>query len=644
MKRNIYLQMKSLEEARELFLSSFDWGALVGRETIPTAEALGRVTAEPVFAAASSPGYNGAAMDGFAVKAEQTFGASEESPLRLELGQQAFAINTGQPLPAQCDAVIMIEQVHQPRPEEVEIRAAVFPWQHVRRVGEDIVANELIFTHHHRLNAADVTALLAAGVFRVEVLVRPKVAIIPTGSELIEWQEAEQRGSTLAPGAIVETNSIFLAGLVQEAGGEAVVQPRQPDRLEQIRGAVDRALQSDAQVVVLNAGASAGSEDYTSHVVQELGRILVHGVTVMPGKPSLLGEARGKPVVGSPGYPVSAWVCFDEFIRPALARMMGQVPSRRETIRITPARRMASKLGQEELVRVHLGRVGDRVVASPLKRGAGAITSLTRADGLLRIGVHSEGLDEGEHAEAELLRPARSVERTLVVVGSHDITLDLMADQIRQRDPGIHVSASNLGSLAGLMAIRDGRCHLGGTHLLDPETGEYNVSYIQRHLPGVPVRLVTLALRQQGLLVQPGNPKGIQSLEDLARDDVTFVNRQAGSGTRVLLDYHLGQLGLETSRVQGYDHDEFTHMAVAVHVLSGGADVGLGILAAARALGLDFVPVATERYDLCIPRAQLEDHRVQLMLEVLASDTFKKAVEALGGYDVSPMGTVAWEG
>jgi putative molybdopterin biosynthesis protein len=644
MKRNIYLQMKSLEEARELFLSSFDWGALVGRETIPTAEALGRVTAGPVFAATSSPGYNGAAMDGFAVRAERTFGASEESPLLLEQGRQAFAVNTGQPLPTGCDAVVMIEQVHQPRPEEVEIRAAVFPWQHVRRVGEDIVANELILTHHHQLNAADVAALLAAGVFRVEVLARPRVAIIPTGSELIEWQEAEQRSSTLAPGAIVETNSIFLAGLVREAGCEAVVLPRQPDRLDQIRGAVERALESDAQVVVLNAGASAGSEDYTSHVVRELGRILVHGVTVMPGKPTLLGEARGKPVVGSPGYPVSAWVCFDELLRPALERMQGQDPSRRESIQVTPARRMASKLGQEELVRVHLGRVGDRVVASPLKRGAGAITSLTRADGILRIAAHSEGLDEGERAEAELLRPARSVERTLVVVGSHDVTLDLMADQIRERDPGIHVSASNLGSLAGLMAIRDGRCHLGGTHLLDPETGEYNVSYIQRHLAGVPVRLVTLALRQQGLLVQPGNPKGIQGLEDLARDDVTFVNRQAGSGTRVLLDYHLGQLGLDATTIQGYDHDEFTHMAVAVHVLSGGADVGLGILAAARALGLDFVPVATERYDLCIPRAHLEDHRVQLMLEVLASDAFRRAVEALGGYDVSPMGTVAWEG
>jgi putative molybdopterin biosynthesis protein len=642
MKRNVYLQMKSLPEARELWLSSFAWLELAGREIIATAEALGRITAGPVFSGYSSPGYHGAAMDGIAVRAEETFGASEERPLRLALGGQAHPVNTGKPLPEGTDAVIMIEQVHQPDAQTAEIRAPAYPWQHVRRVGEDIVAHELVLTRHHRLGAADVAALITAGVFRVEVLCRPRVAILATGSELVDWQEAERQPP--APGAIIETNAIFLAGLVREAGGEPVILPRQPDRLEAIRGAVERALDSEAQLVVLNAGASAGSEDYSSHVVQALGRILVHGVTVMPGKPTLLGEARGKPVVGSPGYPVSAWVCFDQFIRPALEVMQGQPPSSRPALEVTPARRIPSRLGQEEFLRVHLGRVGERVVASPLKRGAGAITSLTRADGILRIPAESEGLEEGERALAEPLGDdADAAEHTLVVVGSHDVTLDLMADQIRRRDPRVLVSASNLGSLAGLMAIRDGRCHLGGTHLLDPRTGEYNVSYIERHLPDVPVRLVTLARRQQGFIVQPGNPKGIRSFEDLLRDEVTFINRQAGSGTRVLLDYHLARLGLDAGAIDGYARDEYTHMAVAVQVLSGGADVGLGILAAARALGLDFVPVAEERYDLCIPRAHLEDRRVQVLLEVLGSAAFRAAVEALGGYDVEPMGSVAWE-
>jgi len=324
--------------------------------------------------------------------------------------------------------------------------------------------------------------------------------------------------------------------------------------------------------------------------------------------------------------------------------MQGQVPAERETLTVTAARPLPSKLGQEEFLRVHLGLVGTQVVATPLKRGAGAITSLTRADGILRIPVSSEGVMEGQKASAELLRPRRAVMQTLVVMGSHDVTLDILADHMLKIAPDIRVSSSHVGSLAGLLAIKSGRCHLGGTHLLDPETGGYNVSYIKRHLKGLPVKLVTLALRQQGLIVRPGNPKGIKGFADLVREDVTMVNRQAGSGTRVLLDYHLGREGLDPYKIRGYMRDEYTHMAVAVAVLAGGADVGLGILAAAQALGLDFVPVMEERYDLCIPTAFWEDKRIQVLLETLHTAEFQRAVKALGGYDVSPMGQIAWEG
>ena len=642
MKRNVYLKMKPLDEAREVFLSCFDWTALAGCETVATAEALGRVTSAPVFSVFSSPSYHGAAMDGFAVTAAETFGASEEHPLRLEVGAQAVPVNTGQPLPRDRDAVIMIEQVQQPEPDAAVIHQAAFPWQHVRKVGEDMVARELVLPHFHRLAAADVAALLTAGVLEVPVLARPRVAILPTGSELVDWRDLG--GQPPEPGAIIETNSVFLSGLVREAGGEPEVLARMPDRLEEIQAAVERALDSGAHMVLVNAGVSAGSRDFTPHVAGALGRVLVHGVMAMPGKPTLLAEARGKPLVGTPGYPVSAWVCFDQFIGPALALMQGQRPPRRETVTVTPARRLPSRLGQEEFLRVHLGRVGDRVVATPLKRGAGAITSLTRADGVLRIPSHSEGLDEGSEAEAEVLGPAGAVEDTLVVVGSHDVTLDHLADHARRRAPQFRMSASNLGSLAGLMAIRAGRCHMGGTHLLEPETGEYNVSYIKRHLKGTPVRLLTLAFREQGFLVRRGNPLGVSGFADLTRQDVRLVNRQAGSGTRVLLDYHLQQQGLDRQQITGYDQEEYTHMAVAVQVLSGAADVGMGILAAARALDLDFVPVATERYDLCIPVRFWDDPRVEVVRQTLQSDGFKDQVRQLGGYDVSPMGTVAWEG
>jgi len=641
MKRNVYLKMMPLDQARERFLAAFDWAGLVGSEMVPSAEALGRITAQVVLANYSSPAYHAAAMDGIAVQASDTYGASEEHPRTLEVGSQATFVNTGQPLPPDANAVVMIEQVHQPSEGVVELRAAAFPWQHVRRVGEDMVTQELMFGHHHKLGPADVAALLTSGVFQVEVLQKPKVAIIPTGLELVDWREA-QNGS-LPAGSIMETNSLFLAGLVTQAGGEPMVMERVTDDFEAIKQAVSQALAGPAHMVLTNAGASAGSKDYSAHVINDLGEVLVHGVTVMPGKPSILGQAQGKPVVGTPGYPVSTWVCFDQFIAPALAAMQGQPAPERGSISVIPARGLASKLGREEFLRVHLGRVGSQVVATPLKRGAGAITSLTRADGLLRIPADSEGLDEGQPAVAELLGPRRRVEDTLVVVGSHDVTLDLLGDHMKRRDPALHLSSSHLGSLAGLMAIKQGRCHLGGTHLLDPATGEYNVSYIKRYLKEKPVTLVTLALRSQGLMVAPGNPKGVKGLADLAREDLRLVNRQAGSGTRVLMDYHLGRLGLDPGQIKGYDQEEYTHMAVAVQVLAGGADVGMGILAAANALGLDFIPVAQERYDLCIPSEFLSDRRVEALLEVLESGEFRQEVEALGGYDVSPMGTVAWE-
>jgi putative molybdopterin biosynthesis protein len=482
----------------------------------------------------------------------------------------------------------------------------------------------------------DLAALLTAGVFRVAVHQRPRVAILATGSELVDWRDAET--APPRPGAIIESNSVLLAGLVREAGGEPVVLDRQPDDLEALRAALDGAVDGDVAMVLINAGVSAGSKDFTPHAVGALGEVLVHGVQATPGKPTLLGRVRGTPVVGTPGYPVSAWVCFDQFARPAIERLAGLPPSARERLAATPGRRLPSKLGADELVRVHLGRVGEQIVALPLKRGAGTITSLTRADGLLRIGPQSDGYEAGASVEVELLRPRVAVEHTLVIVGSHDVTLDLIADRLPRASIPFRLSASNVGSLAGLLALRDGRSHLGGTHLLDPETGEYNVTWVQRYLPDAAVRLVTLAHRDQGLLVPPGNPKNLRGLADLTRDDVAFVNRQPGSGTRVLLDHHLQRHRIDPKDIRGYEIEEYTHMAVAVQVAAGRADAGLGILAAARALGLDFVPVATERYDLCIPEAFIEDPRVEALLEILEQPDFREAVRALGGYHVEEMG------
>ena len=639
MARRIYLRMKSLGEAREIFLGHWDLGNILAGERVPSVEAAGRVTAAPVFARFSSPTFHSAAMDGIAVRAERTFGATQESPLQLGLESEALWINTGQPMPPDTDAVIMVENIHQVDQQKVEIQAAAFPWQHVRKVGEDIVATELLLPQNHRINAYDVGALLAAGVSELQVKRQPQVLVIPTGDELVDADELRHNEAVPA-GEIVEFNSWVLVNLVRQWGGLCDRHPILPDDPERLRQVLLKAAAGNYDLVIVNAGSSAGSEDHTANLIDELGKVLVHGVAIMPGKPTVLGEIQGKPVVGNPGYPVSAVISMEQFVRPLLCRMQGQDEPVPEQVEAYPSQKIPSKLGVEEFLRVNLGRVGDRVVATPLPRGAGSITSLTQATGFLRIPETVEGVTDSELHPVTLLTSRQGVERTLVVVGSHDMTLDLIANLLKTRDPQVNLASSNVGSLGGLLALRKGNAHLAGSHLLDTESGAYNISYIDRYLPGVEVYLVNLVHREQGLLVAPGNPKGIKGLEDLSLGSVRFVNRQTGSGTRILLDWRLAQLGLDPTQINGYEREEYTHMAVAVDVLSGSADVGMGIHAAAQALGLDFIPVTTERYDLVIPAAHHNNPLVQGLLEVVATQEFKDQVMAMGGYDVRETGRI----
>ncbi|MFP4033488.1 MAG: substrate-binding domain-containing protein, partial [Desulfococcaceae bacterium] len=401
-----------------------------------------------------------------------------------------------------------------------------------------------------------------------------------------------------------------------------------------------RAAMATSDIVATVGGSSAGSEDYTKEVIQELGEILVHGVTIMPGKPVLLGRIEGKPFIGMPGYPVSMIVAFEQFVAPLIHRMLGQPEPQRRRIPAETTRKIPSKLGTEEFLRVKLGRVGDRVVATPLPRGAGSFTTITEADGILRVPAASEGMDAHEIVETELLRPEWELDKTLVAAGSHDNALDVLADALKAAPGGFTLGSSHVGSMGGLMALRRGVCHFAGCHLLDTEDGSYNVSYVDRFLKGTPVRIVHLVMRDQGLMVSPGNPKGVEGIESLTRDDVFFINRQSGSGTRILLDYRLGRLGVDPEQIAGYGDEEFTHMAVAAAVASGTADAGLGIQAAAKALKLDFIPVVTEQYDLIIPEAHFETEGIQTLLEIVRDEEFRKRVEALGGYDMGRSGAV----
>jgi putative molybdopterin biosynthesis protein len=576
-------------------------------------------------------------MDGYAVRFADTFGASETAPEKLKVGEEAFYVDTGDPLPGGFNAVIMVEDVNVTG-DEIEFISAVTPWQNVRTVGEDIVATELISPENHVIRPVDMGAMLAGGHTEVKVRKRPKVAVMPTGSEIVE------PGSELKRGDIIEFNSSILGGLVTGWGGEFTRRPIVPDDKEKLREALLMALQK-ADLVVVNAGASAGSEDYTVDIIKELGEVLVHGIGIKPGKPLILGWIKGKPVMGIPGYPVSAYITFTLFARPLVMRWLGLDDTGPERIKAKLSRHVASALGQEEFVRVKLGNVDKSLIATPLGRGAGLIMSLVRADGLLRVPTMSEGIGAGSEVEVELLRSREEIENTVVFIGSHDNSLDILANSLKKKFPRYSLSSAHVGSMGGLMALKKQEAHIAPTHLLDEETGEYNVPFIKRILPDERIVLVNLLYREQGLMVLPGNPRGIRGFRDLIREDITFINRQRGAGTRLLLDKHLREEGISPGDIKGYEKEEYTHMAVASAVLTGVADAGLGVLSAARALGLDFIPVAKERYDLAVPAHVLETGAVRALLSIIREDReFKETVLNLGGYDASDMGKVVWEG
>lgn len=670
---SIYLHDIPLSQAHSRFQQALEAAGLwrvLGAERIPLDEnALGRVTAKPIWAKISSPHYHASAMDGFAVRAEDTGGAQPSTPVQLPVSSDRSSgrtqyVDTGDPLPEWANAVIPIENVESldedgkitneiRSPKFIRIRAAVAPWSHVRPLGEDIVATQLVLPAGHVLKAVDLGAIAAAGHQEVVVARKPKVAIIPTGTELVPI------GSKLKAGNILEYNSLVLAAQVKAMGGEPTRFPITKDAFDLICERVAEAAQTH-DLVLLNAGSSAGAEDFSARVVEKLGTLLVHGVAVRPGHPVILGVlARSKvanqfstekiasslhndiPIIGVPGYPVSAALTVDIFVEPLLARWLGRRPLEFPTETAILTRKLVSPAGDDDFVRVVVGRVGEKLLAAPLSRGAGVITSLVQADGIAVIPSGVQGLEAGEKVQVRLYRSKAEIEKTILSIGSHDLTLDLMAQFLAAHDR--RLASANVGSQGGLVALRRGEAHFAGSHLLDPQTGEYNVSYIRQYMPNIPVKVIALVGREQGLMVRRGNPKGIKSLEDLTRPQVRFVNRQRGAGTRVLLDYYLNLMTIPQSSIEGYQQEEYTHLGVAASVASGRADCGLGIAAAAQALDLDFIPLFQERYDLVIPKQFADDDLLAPLFGLLADSAFREAVSQLSGYDVSVMGTVILE-
>ena len=671
---SIYLHDIPLPEAQERLETALKdaglWG-ISGTEVIRLDEAaIGRVTAGPIWAKLSSPHYHASAMDGFAVRAGDTVGAMLNEPITLVCERQGFYVDTGDPLPIWADAVIPIENVEPvdergqlsgtPRaPNGIRIWASVAPWQHVRPMGEDMVATQLVLPGGHVLRPVDLGAVAACGHEEVTVSRQPSVAILPTGTELVEI------GRPVGAGDIIEYNSMVLAANVNLWGGSATRLPIVEDDFIAICREVARAALSNDLVLII-AGSSAGSEDYTAKVVETLGDLYVHGVAVRPGHPVILGmidlvkatefldqfadeaelsREKGNrsfvPVIGVPGYPVSAALTSEIFIEPLLACWLGRTAFKPEKVNAKLTHKITSPAGDDDYMRVAVGKVDNQLLAAPLSRGSGVISSLVRADGIVIVPRGAQGLPAGADIEVRLYRSTRDLANTIFAIGSHDISLDLLAQYLAAR--GRRLASSNVGSLGGLIALRRGEAHFAGSHLLDPASGVYNTSYIQEYLPGIPVKIIALVERQQGLLVPPGNPKGISSLADLTDPEIVFINRQRGAGTRVLLDYQLGLLGIAPANINGYTQEEYTHLAVAAAIASGRADCGLGIAAAAQALELDFMPLFQEKYELVIPIKFFGQSLLAPLFDILACDKFQHEVSSMPGYSVERMGELVAE-
>lgn len=631
--KQVFLDNYPLEDVQRKYREVLERAGALERaacENVSIHSAAGRITCRAARAKICSPHYHASAMDGFAVRSEDTFGASEVSPHRLNIGAEAVVVDTGDPLPPGFDAVIRVEDVSFPLQEQIEIIAGAVPWQHVRVMGEDLVATEMLLPANHRIRSVDIAVLYAGGLTEVAVRKRPIVAVLPTGTELVE------PGTELQNGSIIEFNSRMLAGMIEELGAEALRFPITEDNYELLRHRATEAL-SQADLVIINAGSSAGREDFTARLIGELGEVITHGVAIKPGKPVVLGLAGSKPIIGLPGYPVSAALTFELFTTPIIAAKLGVIPLEQE-VEAVLTRKLVSPLGVDEFVRVKLGNVGEKLTATPLARGAGMVSSLVRADGVVQVERLSEGVHPGQTVKVRLLRQLQEIAQTIVAIGSHDPAMDILGDLLHSSNSACYLSSAHVGSLGGLLALRRGEAHLAGIHLLDEASGKYNRSYVAKLLDGCPAVLVNMAYRVQGLMVAPGNPKRIEGLQDLLREDVAFINRQSGSGTRVLLDYRLKQEGIDPASIRGYSREEFTHMAVAAVVSGGSADCGLGVWSAAQALGLAFIPVAEERFDLCILERFLDLPHMQALLQVLQSGEFHTQVEALGGYDLRDCG------
>jgi putative molybdopterin biosynthesis protein len=632
MAQKVYLSNYELEEALDIFFSKIG-SFKIQSEQVTTWEAAGRVTAEAVFAKISSPHYNSSAMDGIATLSTKTYGASEKNHVLLEEGKDYTVVDTGDPIPSEYDCVLMVEDLIREDENKVKIYKSASSYQNIRPIGEDIVENQLILPSNHKIRPVDIGAAMAGGVNSISVYKRPVVGVIPTGTEIVE------AGSKLKVGDIIDFNSRVFSSQIEEWGGKAKRYDIQKDIYDHIKFTVKKASE-DCDIVIINAGSSAGREDFTSKVVEELGEVFIHGVSIKPGKPVILGQVNGKPVIGIPGYPVSAYFIMEFIVKRLIHLYQGLKLKKDKRIKAVTTRRIMSSLKYLEFVRVKLGYVGDKFIATPLSRGAGATMSLVQADGILEIPQNVEGIEAGTEVNIRLLKNEEDIKNTVVSIGSHDPIIDIASNLLQEKSKEFFLSSAHVGSMGGIMALRNAETHLAPIHLLDMETGEYNVSYIKKYLPNKEIALIKGVKRIQGLMVKKGNPLNINTLNDIAGNKIKFVNRQRGSGTRLLLDYLVKKLAINPEDIKGYDREEFTHLSVAAAVAGGDSDVGVGVYSAAAMMKLDFIPIGNEEYDIAVPVEYIEHEMIKSFISIITSSEFKEELDKLGGYDYSDIGKI----
>jgi len=618
--RDTYIENKDLDVALAEYLSNV---SSMPTEIIKAIDAVGRITSKAIFANVCDPVYNASAMDGIAVFSEDTISASELSPLTLHEGQYEY-VNTGGAIHPPFDSVIMIEDVIK-NGDEISIIAPSSPWQHVRCIGETVVATEMVLPSHKKIRAIDLGAILASGNPFIEVYKKPTVAIIPTGNEMVENVE------DLKVGSLMESNSRVFSALVEEFGGI----PCRMNIVKDDETLLEEALKDASakyDAVIINAGSSAGTKDFTNRIIKKLGSVITHGLAIKPGKPTILGLINGKPVIGVPGYPVSAYIVMEKVVKNVIEKMIGYQSYKGMTCKAILTKRVVSTFKNEEFLRVSLGFVDGKLMATPLNRGAAATMSMVKADGIISIDRYAEGIEAGEEVEVELYRSLDEIKNNLVIVGSHDVVVDIIGDSMP-------ITSAHVGSMGGILALKSNSAHVAPIHLLDENTGEYNISFVKQYFTEKMALIKGLG-RTQGIATVKGNPKGITSVEQLRDGKISFANRQNGAGTRLLFDYELKSHGISKEQVNGYDKEFTTHLAVASAVKNGVADCGMLVLSAANIMGLDFIKVGSESYDFLIKANMLDDPRIIEFIKVIKSESFKEKVEEIGGYTFDNIGDI----